>query len=99
MLSTECGRPGVNRKLCSSSHSETKPPSGGSPALASTPTSVIQATQGMLRISPPSLPRLRSEVACSTEPVPRNSRLLNRAWLATWYRLAVSASAAIGFMS
>ena len=67
MLSTECGRPGVNRKLCSSSHSETKPPSGGSPALASTPTSVIQATQGMLRISPPSLPRLRSEVACSTD--------------------------------
>ena len=98
MLSTESGRPGVNRKLCSSSHSETKPPSGGRPALASTPSSVIQATQGVLRISPPNLPRLRSPVACSTQPVPRKSRLLNSAWTATWYRLAVSASAASGFI-
>ena len=47
MLRKEFGRPGVNRKLCSSSHSETKPLSGGRPALASTPTSVSQATQGM----------------------------------------------------
>ena len=47
MFSSGSGRPGVNRKLCSSSHSETKPPSGGRPALASTPSSVTQATQGM----------------------------------------------------
>ena len=47
MFSSGSGRPGVNRKLCSSSHSETKPPSGGSPALAMTPISVTQATQGM----------------------------------------------------
>ena len=38
-----------------------------------------------MRIRPPSLPRLRSPVACSTEPVPRNSRLLKNAWLSTWY--------------
>jgi hypothetical protein len=59
-------------------------------------SSVSQPTQGMVRIRPPSLPRLRSAVACSTLPVPRNSRLLKKAWLATWYSVAVSASAAIG---
>ncbi|MCY1526353.1 hypothetical protein D9M68_613630 [compost metagenome] len=99
MVSSGTGRPGVNRKLCSSSHSDTNPPSGGSPALASTPSNVSQPTQGMVRIRPPSLPRLRSEVACSTLPVPRKSRLLKQAWLATWYSVAVSASAAIGSMS
>ena len=36
----------VNRKLCSSSHSETKPLDGGSPALASTPTSVVPRDPG-----------------------------------------------------
>ncbi len=39
MLTNDCGRLGVNRKACSSSHSETKPLSGGSPAIASVPTS------------------------------------------------------------
>ena len=92
------GKPGVNRKLCSSSHSATKPLDGGSPALAMIPTSVAQATQGMVRIRPPSLPRLRSPVACSTEPVARNSRLLNSAWLATCTRVAVNASAASDFI-
>ena len=84
MVSSGTGRPVVNRKLCSSSHSDTKPPSGGNPALASTPSSVSQPTHGMVRIRPPSFPRLRSEVACSTLPVPRKSRLLKQAWLATW---------------
>ena len=34
--------------------------------------------------SPPSLPRLRSRVAWSTEPVPRKSRLLKIAWFRQW---------------
>ena len=84
MVSSGTGSPGANRKLCSSSHSDTKPPRGGRPALASTPSSVSQPTQGMWRMRPPSLPRLRCDVACSTLPVPRNSRLLKQEWLATW---------------
>ena len=40
---------------------------------------VSQATHGMRWINPPSLPRLRSFVACSTEPVARKSRLLKKA--------------------
>jgi hypothetical protein len=47
MFRKALGKPGEKRKLCSSSHSETKPPSGGRPALASTPTRVTQASQGM----------------------------------------------------
>ena len=35
------------------------PLSGGRPAMASVPTSASAATQGMWRMSPPSLPRLR----------------------------------------
>ena len=42
------------------------------------------ATQGMRRMSPPSLPRLRWPVACSTEPVARKSRLLKSEWLSAW---------------
>ena len=60
-------------------HSETNPFSGGNPAIDSAPTSASHATQGMRRIRPPSLPRLRSLVACSTEPVARNNRLLKNA--------------------
>ena len=70
---------GANRNACSSSHSDTKPLSGGRPAMASAPTSVSHATQGMRWMRPPSRPRLRSPVACSTEPVPRNSRLFMNA--------------------
>jgi hypothetical protein len=84
MLMNDCGRLGVNRNACSSSHSDTKPLSGGMPAAASVPTSASHATQGIRWMSPPSLPRLRSLVACSTEPVARNSRLLKNAWLIEW---------------
>ncbi len=79
MLTNDCGRLGVNRNACSSSHSETNPFSGGKPAHASAPTSASHATHGMRWMSPPSLPRLRSCVACNTEPVARNSRLLKNA--------------------
>ena len=93
------GSPGVNRKLCSSSHSETKPLSGGSPALASTPTSVEpgdprHAADQPAELAEAALARWRA----AREPVPRNSRLLKNAWLATWYSAAVSASAASSFM-
>ena len=84
MLTNDCGSVGVNRNACSSSHSDTKPFSGGRPAIASVPTSASQATHGIRWMSPPSLPRLRSCVACSTEPVARNSRLLKNAWLRQW---------------
>ncbi len=80
-LTNECGIWSANRNDCSSSHSETKPLSGGSPARASAPMSESQATQGMRWMSPPRRPRLRSPVACSTAPVPRNSRLFIIAWL------------------
>ena len=52
------GRPGVNRKLCSSSHSDTKPLNGGRPALANTPTRAAHAVHGMKRIRPPSWPEI-----------------------------------------
>ncbi len=79
MFRNEVGRLVVNRNVCSSSHSDTNPDSGGSPDAARAPTSVSHATHGIVRISPPSLPRLRSPVACSTLPVARNSRLLKSA--------------------
>ncbi len=79
MLTNGSGNCGDTKNACNSSHSETKPFSGGRPAMASDATSVVQATQGMRRISPPSLPRLRCRVACSTEPVARNSSDLNSA--------------------
>ena len=62
--------------------------------MASVPTRASAATQGIRRMSPPSLPRLRSPVAWRTEPVARKSRLLKKAWLRQWISAAVSASAA-----
>src|SRR5438270_648975 len=70
---------GVNRNACSSSHSETKPLSGGRPAIASVPTSPSHATHGIRWINPPSFPRLRSFVECSTDPVTRNNNVLKKA--------------------
>ena len=63
MLTKGLGTSWANRKACSNSHSDTNPFSGGKPAIASTPTRVSQATQGMRWIRPPRRPRLRSPVA------------------------------------
>ena len=99
MFSSGLGRPGVNRKLCSSSHSETKPPSGGSPALASTPTQREPGHPGHGADQAAELAEVALAGGVQHAPVPRKSRLLKKAWLATWYSAAVSASAAIGVMS
>ena len=67
--------------------------------MASAPTRVSHATQGMRWMRPPRCPRLRSPVACNTAPVPRNSRLFMNAWFIAWYMTAIKVSAAAARMS
>ena len=64
-----------------SSHSLTKPLSGGSPAMASAPTRKSGAVHGMLRTSPPRRFMFHVPVAWATAPAARKSSPLNAAWL------------------
>ena len=76
------------------SHSETKPLSGGSAEIAAEPIRKKSAVQGMRLISPPISSILRVCVACSTEPAPRKSSPLKLAWLMVWYSPPIKPSAA-----
>ena len=67
-----------------SSHSLTKPLSGGRPAMARLPTRKQAAVHGSRRMSPPRRFMSRRPVACTTEPAPRNSRLLKTVWFSAW---------------
>ena len=68
---------------CRSSHSLTKPFSGGSAAIAKAPMAKVAAVTGIRLASPPRLSRSRLPVADWMEPAPRNSKPLNAAWLIT----------------
>src|SRR5262249_8529708 len=85
---------GLTRIAWKVSHSDTKPLSGGSAEIAAQPTRKTKAVCGMRWISPPRCSMSRSPVLVSTEPAPKNRRLLNTEWLNTCSRPAVSASAA-----
>ena len=88
------GRPGLTRTAWNSSHSETKPLSGGRAEIAAAPTRKQALVTGSRWISPPNRSMSRSCVACSTAPAPMNSRLLNSVWFKACRRAADSAIAA-----
>ena len=79
---------------CRVSHSEAKPFSGGSPAMAMAPMRKAPAVQGMRRSSPPRRSRSRPWTARSNDPAPRNSNPLKTAWLSVCRRAAANASSA-----
>jgi len=60
------------------SHSLTKPLSGGSPEMAAAPRANSPAVQGIVRHSPPNWLISRVPVACKTEPAPKNNNALNK---------------------
>ena len=78
------GLPMPGKSDWKSSHSLTKPFSGGSPAMASEPVKKQRAVQGSPRIRPPSRFMSRVCVAWRTDPAPRNSSPLNAAWFSAW---------------
>ena len=82
------------RKLRNVSHSLTKPLKSGSPAIEQQPTSTAVPVSGIRRCKPPSSFKLTECVAFEIAPAPRNSRLLNRAWLKACRSAATSARAA-----
>ncbi len=59
------------------SHSLTKPLSGGRPETAREPSANNPAVHGIVRHNPPSRLISRVPVACSTEPAPKNNSDLN----------------------
>jgi len=71
---------------------EKNPASGGMPAMASVPTSIVQWVTGSLRHRPPIL-----FMSCSswtpwiTLPEPRKSRPLKKPWVMRWKIAAVHA--------
>jgi len=79
MLSQGCGRPGENRKLCSSSHSETNPTAAAS-RTGDHPASASQATQGMRWIRPRACPGCVPWSRAAPSRLHRNSRLLKAEW-------------------
>ena len=76
--SAACGSAGAAMTAWNSSHSETKPLSGGKAEAASAPTRKKAAVRGMRWMRPPSPSRSRRPVACSTAPAPRKSSDLNQ---------------------
>ena len=72
---------GTCSSACSVSHSEAKPFSGGSPAIANAPTRNAPPVHGMRRSSPPSRSSSSEPTAFSNAPAPRNSSALKTAWL------------------
>ena len=76
------------------SHSEAKPFSGGSPAIAIAPTRNAPPVHGMRRSRPPSWSSSSEPTAFSNAPAPRNSSALNTAWLSVCSSAAASAKAA-----
>ena len=75
-------------------HSLTKPLSGGRPTMATEPTRNATAVSGIRRASPPSRSISRVPVARTTAPAPRNSRLLNSAWFSVCSSAPVNPSTA-----
>ena len=62
-----------------------KPASGGIPAIARVATSMVPCVHGSLRASPPMRRRsCSSESAWITEPAPRKSSALKKAWVIRW---------------
>ena len=97
LVSASPARPSVKTRLRSSrairvfwsnawksSHSLTKPLSGGSAEIAAAPRTKDAAVHGMSLTSPPRSFMLRVPVAWTTAPAPRKRRLLNAAWFTTW---------------
>ena len=68
----------ASNKPRNTSHSLTKPLSGGSPLMAAAPSANRPAVHGIARHSPPNRLISPVPVACSTDPAPRNSRPLNK---------------------
>ncbi len=62
-----------------------KPASGGMPAMASVPTRKVQKVQGIFFRSPP-IRRMSCspDIAWMTEPEPRKSSALKKAWVKRW---------------
>ena len=79
---------------CSVSHSEAKPFSGGTPAIASAPTRKAPPVQGIRRSRPPRRSRSSEPTARSKLPAARNSSALKTAWLRMWRSAAAKAIAA-----
>ena len=62
-----------------------KPANGGTPAMASQPTMNVAAVTGMnLRSTPMRRMSCSSCIPWITEPDPRNSRALKKAWVIMW---------------
>jgi len=74
------------------SHSLTKPLSGGSPQMATAPSANNPAVHGIGRHKPPRRLISRVPVACNTEPAPKNNSALNKPWFQTCSSPPASAS-------
>ena len=83
-------------RLWRSSHSLTKPHSGGRAQMARPATMNTGALRGSRFTRPPSRSRSRSPVACWSELAERNSEPLNTAWNTTCKRAATRATTASG---
>ncbi len=71
---------------------EKKPASGGIPAIASEPMSIVAYVIGIFFDRPPILRMSCSSwTAWITEPEPRNSRPLKKPWVMRWKIAAVNA--------
>ena len=80
-----CEREASNKPR-KTSHSLTKPLSGGSPEIAAAPSANSPAVHGIVRHSPPRRLISLVPVACSTEPAPKKSSDLNNPWFHTCSR-------------
>ena len=71
---------------------EKKPASGGTPAIATEPMSIVTYVIGILRARPPILRMSCSpSTAWMTEPESRKSRPLKKPWVIRWKIAAVQA--------
>ena len=62
-----------------------KPENGGTPAIASQPTMNVPAVIGIhLRRAPIFFMSCSSCMPCMTEPAPRKSNALKKAWVIMW---------------
>jgi hypothetical protein len=70
----------LRNRAWKTSHSLTKPLSGGRPTIAAEPTRNAAAVSGIRRPRPPSRSSARVPVARTTAPAPMRRRLVNSAW-------------------
>ena len=84
-------RPSPWTSACSNVHSAANPLVTGSAAAPMAAIPNVHVVTGCDRIRPPSRSRSRSPVAWRIVPAPRNSTVLNAAWLTTRRRAATRA--------